>query len=77
MNVDITQLSPLQMFIFVFQKVTMDNLLIQQVVADQSNLVLRFGIQRSSIISYNISDTIETPSGIIKVIPTWQWLLWN
>ena len=55
----------------------MDNLVIQQVVVDQSNLVLRFGIQRSSIISYNTSDTIETSSGIIKVIPAWQWLLWN
>lgn len=34
-----------------------------------------FGVQRSSIISYNTIDTIKTPSGIIKVIPAWQWLL--
>lgn len=33
------------------------------------------GVKRSSIISYTSSDTIETPSGIIKVIPAWQWLL--
>jgi len=33
------------------------------------------GVKHSSIISYISSDTIETPSGIIKVIPAWQWLL--
>ena len=34
-----------------------------------------FSVNHSCIISYNTSDLIETPSGIIKVIPVWQWLL--
>lgn len=34
-----------------------------------------FNIQHSTIISYNTNDIIETTSGIITVIPSWQWLL--
>jgi len=34
-----------------------------------------FKVKHSCIISSNTSDVIETSTGIIKVIPIWQWLI--
>ena len=37
--------------------------------------MLKYGIDESVIVTMDSEETIETPSGIIRVVPAWKWLI--
>lgn len=37
--------------------------------------MFKYGIDESVIVTMDTEETIETPSGTIRVVPAWKWLI--
>ena len=37
--------------------------------------MFKYGIDESVIVTMDTEEAIETPSGIVRVIPAWKWLI--
>lgn len=37
--------------------------------------MFKYGIDESVIVTMDAEETIETQSGIVRVVPAWKWLI--